>query len=90
MARGFMRARFLAEAGDGRKLLVTLVASGDPSNLLTVQCVGEAALLLLGPRDQLPGGSRRGGVLTPASAFGLRLLEQLERVGWQVEVTALT
>lgn len=90
MAGGFMRVRLLGEADDGRKLLVALSASGDPSNLLTVQSLGEAALLLLGPRDQLPATVDRGGVLTPARAFGLRLLERLERVGWQVTVTELS
>jgi short subunit dehydrogenase-like uncharacterized protein len=83
MARGFLRARFLGEAEDGRQLLATIAADGDPANRLTVTALVEAALALAGSRAGLPG---RGGVLTPATGIGLDLLERLKTAGWRVSV----
>jgi len=49
--------------------------SGDPSNRITVNCLVQTGLALAA------GEARRGGVLTPASALGDRLLERLTAIG---------
>jgi len=84
MARGFLRARILGEAEDGQQLLATVAADGDPANRLTVTALVEAALALATARASLPGAPGRGGVLTPATAFGLELLKRLKAAGWRV------
>jgi short subunit dehydrogenase-like uncharacterized protein len=89
MARGFLRARLLGEAPDGRRLVATVAADGDPANRVTVTALCESALALATDRDALPGGPARGGVLTPATALGLPLLRRLEAVGWRVSVATV-
>ncbi len=49
--------------------------NGDPSNLITVRCLVQTGLALAA------GEARRGGVLTPATALGPRLLERLTGIG---------
>lgn len=87
MDGGFMRGRYLGEAESGQRVLATMKAKGDPGNRVTVKILCESALLLAGGVDALPGGAARGGVLTPATAFGLPLLERLRAQGfdWQIE-----
>lgn len=48
--------------------------NGDPSNLITVRSLVQTGLALAA------GESRRGGVLTPTSALGARLLERLQAI----------
>ena len=53
--------------------------------------VSECALALLLNRDELPELGKRGGVLTPASAFGDVLVRRLEETGrFQFESGRLT
>lgn len=87
MAHGFFRARFLAEADDGRKVLATMAAKGDPGNRVTVRILCEAALALATQAEALPGAPGRGGVLTPATGLGEVLWRRLEATGttWEVE-----
>ncbi len=86
MRRGSVRARFVAEAQDGRQALATLSAPGDAANRVTVPCLCEAALALIEDRDKLPGGQGRGGILTPAFGLGEVLFERLRRAGFQWEI----
>jgi short subunit dehydrogenase-like uncharacterized protein len=81
-ARGFMRARFVATADDGRKVLATVRADGDPGNAITVTALIEAALALAVSRNDLPGGPDRGGVLTPATGLGRVLEDRLRAAGF--------
>ncbi len=65
----------------------TRVAVGlDPGYGATARMLGESALCLaLGEADGLPGG-----VLTPASALGMPLVERLRAVGFQLEAALET
>jgi short subunit dehydrogenase-like uncharacterized protein len=89
MDEGFYRVRLRAEAADGRVVWGTVADRGDPGNRATVKMLCEAALLLATtPADQLPGGSSRGGVLTPATALGLPYVERLRSAGMTLEAGA--
>lgn len=91
MDRGFFRLRLVGTSASGRKLLATIARSGDPGNRVTVPILCEAALhLATSARDSLPGGAARGGVLTPATALGLPLLERLRQAEFQASVTPLS
>ena len=48
--------------------------SGDPSNLITVRCLVQTGLALAA------GDAQSGGVLTPATALGHRLLQRLQEI----------
>jgi short subunit dehydrogenase-like uncharacterized protein len=50
-----------------------------------VKFLCEAALSLALNADQLPGGPKRGGVLTPATGLGDVLVERLRRAGMRLE-----
>ncbi|HTM19297.1 MAG TPA: saccharopine dehydrogenase NADP-binding domain-containing protein [Kofleriaceae bacterium] len=84
MDAGFFRTRLLAQP-----LMATLEFAGDPGNRFTVTSLCESALLLARARDRLPGGAGRGGVLTPATALGLPLLDRLRERGLKVTVAEL-
>src|ERR1700720_2130476 len=58
---------------------------GDPGNRITTKCLCEAALSILCAEDRLPGGSARGGVLTPATGLGNVLVERLRQAGMVIE-----
>lgn len=90
MDRGFFRCRLLGEGEDGRQALATLSFQGDPGNRATVAMLCESALLLCEPREALPGGVERGGVLTPATALGLPLMERLRVAGLSATVEEST
>ncbi len=89
MDQGFFRCRLLGEGKDGRRALATLSFQGDPGNRATVTMLCESALLLCEPRNALPGGAERGGVLTSATALGLPLLERLRAAGMTAAVEDL-
>lgn len=90
MEEGFFRTHLLGEAADGRLALGTLAGQGDPGNRSTVRMLCEAAILLAtADRDLLPGGSARGGVLTPATALGAPYAERLRQAGMTLEVAPI-
>ena len=89
MDGGFFRVRLVGEAEDGRKVMAVMQADGDPGNRVTVKCLCESALALATQADALPGGARRGGVLTPAFALGDVLLDRLRAVGFTATVTPI-
>jgi short subunit dehydrogenase-like uncharacterized protein len=86
MDGGGFRCEALGRTASGLEARVKMSYAGDPGNRATTVFVCEAALALLepGPRG-LPGGSRRGGLLTPASALGDALVQRLRARG--VEIT---
>ena len=86
MDNGFFRLEVVAEGSDGRRIGVDLSDDGDPGNRATVKMLCESALALALDGDALPGGRGRGGVLTPASAFGLVLRRRLEAAGMKFVV----
>ncbi|KIJ10106.1 hypothetical protein PAXINDRAFT_86556, partial [Paxillus involutus ATCC 200175] len=54
---------------------------GEPGYLLTSIIIVECALSLVLNADALPAFSKRGGVLTPMTAFGDVLIERLKACG---------
>jgi short subunit dehydrogenase-like uncharacterized protein len=87
--RGFFRLRLVGQSAGGSRVLATMSADGDPGNAITVPILCESALLLATARDQLPGGADRAGVLTPATALGLPLLDRLRAIGFRTSVESL-
>jgi saccharopine dehydrogenase (NAD+, L-glutamate forming) len=67
---------------EGRTVRVE-VRGGDPGYTETAKMLAESALCLAVDRDALP---RAGGVLTPAAAFGDRLIERLRAAGMDFRV----
>jgi len=86
MERGWFTCDLLGIAEDGRRVRGRIHHRGDPGNRATVRFACEAALALALDGDRLPGGARRGGVLTPATALGDVLVERLRRAGVTIEV----
>ncbi len=86
MNEGWFKCELLGEAVDGRKVRGVIKDKGDPGNRATVKFLCESALCLAENFDELPGGASRGGVLTPATAFGDVLVERLRKAGMTIEV----
>jgi short subunit dehydrogenase-like uncharacterized protein len=61
----------------------TVAATGDPGYAATAVMMGESALTLVLERPQLPPHT---GVLTPATALGMPLIERLQAAGMTFEV----
>jgi short subunit dehydrogenase-like uncharacterized protein len=70
-----------AQAGGRVKLEGRVAAQGDPGYAATSRMLAEAALCLA--FDPL---ASEGGVLTPASSMGMKLVERLRRAGMTFEV----
>jgi saccharopine dehydrogenase (NAD+, L-glutamate forming) len=64
----------------GGKTYKVVVKGGEPGYLETAKMVAESAICLATLRDRLPCGAK-GGVLTPAAAFGAILIERLNLAG---------
>ncbi|QRN98184.1 saccharopine dehydrogenase NADP-binding domain-containing protein [Archangium violaceum] len=84
--RGFFEVRLLGEgtsAKSGRpvRLEGKVAAKGDPGYAATARMLAESALCLA--FDEVPA---KGGVLTPASSMGMKLVERLRRAGMTFEV----
>ena len=88
MDRGWFACELLGIASDGRQQRGLIRYDGDPGNRATTVMVCESALALALERERLPGGPRRGGVLTPATALGDVLVERLRRAGVVIDVPA--
>lgn len=86
MDNGWFRCELLAVAEDGRKVRGVIHDQGDPGNRATVKILCESALGLVLNADRLPGGSARGGVLTPATGLGDVLAERLRDAGMTIEM----
>jgi short subunit dehydrogenase-like uncharacterized protein len=74
-----------ARTGRPVTLTGTVSGSGDPGYAATSRMLSEAALCLA--FDDLPA---EGGVLTPATSMGMRLVERLRRGGMTFEVEERT
>jgi short subunit dehydrogenase-like uncharacterized protein len=70
-----------ARTGRSVRLEGKVAASGDPGYAATARMLSEAALCLA--FDDLPA---EGGVLTPATSMGMRLVERLRRGGMTFDV----
>lgn len=78
---GWFEVHVLAETEDGEKLRGYVKGTSDPGYGETAKMLGESALCLA--KDDL---TTTPGVLTPASAMGMRLVERLRAAGmtWTV------
>ena len=86
MDGGFFRCELIAEGENGRRIRVTLEDQGDPGNRATVKMLCESALALAVNADELPAPQQRGGILTPATAFGPILRRRLEDAGMTIHI----
>ena len=85
MDNGSFRCELIGESADGTQVRGRVAGRGDPGNRATTLFVCTAAMALAGDVRKLPGGARRGGVLTPAIALGLPYARQLAAAGMTVE-----
>jgi short subunit dehydrogenase-like uncharacterized protein len=72
-----------ARTSSGASFEAKVAAKGDPGYKATAVMLGEAALCLARDGDALP---ERAGVLTPATAMGMVLVERLRAAGQTYEV----
>jgi short subunit dehydrogenase-like uncharacterized protein len=79
MERGSFRAEFRGTGDRGTSVRAVIESPGDPGNRSTVRMLCSAALCFL-------EGTSAGGVLTPAIAFGDRLVERLRSHGVRITV----
>jgi short subunit dehydrogenase-like uncharacterized protein len=86
MNAGWFKTDLLAASEEGHTVRGRISHQGDPGNRATVRFVCESALALALDADSLPGGSKRGGVLTPATGLGDALAERLRRGGVEIEL----
>lgn len=85
MNSGWFRCELLGTAADGRVVRGLIAYDGDPGNRATTTFICESALALAIDGDTLPGGSTRGGVLTPATGLGEALVRRLRGAGTTME-----
>jgi short subunit dehydrogenase-like uncharacterized protein len=85
--KGSFKVRVLAETESGERLAGRVEGHADPGYGETAKMLGESALCLARGEDDasLPD---RFGVLTPASAMGMRLVERLRAAGITFAVDA--
>jgi len=83
---GWFTCELRGSTTSGKRLRGVIRHQGDPSNHATVTYVCESALALVHGADALPGGPERGGVLTPATAFGDVLVDRLRTVGVRIDI----
>lgn len=88
MDGGSFRCDLVGIGEGGARERGRIAARGDPGNRATTLFVCESALALARDAALLPGGVARGGVLTPAIAFGEVLAARLRAVGMTVEPAA--
>jgi short subunit dehydrogenase-like uncharacterized protein len=79
---GYFRMDIHAQTSTAARYISHVAAKGDPGYAATSVMLGEAAISLA--YDELP---HRGGVLTPATAMGMRLVERLRAAGMTFRVT---
>lgn len=80
---GFFEMHVLAETESGQRIRGRVAGTRDPGYGETAKMVGEAAMCLAKDGARLPS---RFGVLTPASAMGMRLVERLRAAGMTFDI----
>ena len=80
--RGFYKIEIHARTSTGARYVCRVTGQGDPGYKATSALIGEAGLCLALDGDRLPD---RAGVLTPATAMGMPLVERLRAVGFEFE-----
>jgi short subunit dehydrogenase-like uncharacterized protein len=85
MNNGSFRCELVGTSASGKVVRGRVADKGDPGNRATTKMVCEAALCLASQLDDLPGGRKHGGFLTPASGLGDVLLARLRAAGMTLE-----
>jgi short subunit dehydrogenase-like uncharacterized protein len=78
---GFFKVRIVGE-GEGLRVDARVEGTSDPGYGETAKMLGEAAVCLAADAEALP---KRAGVLTPASAMGMHLVQRLRAAGMTLE-----
>jgi len=86
MARSWFHYDLIGTADDTRQTVAVRVSGGDGGYADTARMLSEAGILLALERASLPATAVGGGFLTPAVAFGRRLIEVLGPAGISFEV----
>lgn len=90
MERGWFEVELIGRGRRGERARALIAFRGDPGNRATLRLLCESGLLLASDPAALPGGTARGGVLTPATALGEALVAPLQRAGFRIEVGTAT
>ena len=85
MNGGSFHCELIAKSASGHTVRGRVADKGDPGNRATTKMVCEAALCLALQFDELPGGVKYGGLLTPASGLGEVLVARLRAAGMTLE-----
>jgi short subunit dehydrogenase-like uncharacterized protein len=80
--KGFFKIEIHTRTSTGARYKCTVSAQGDPGYKATAVMLGEAGLCLALDRDRSP---QRSGVLTPATAMGLPLVDRLRAADFKFE-----
>lgn len=81
MDAGSFRCDLVGLSASGKRVEGRVAGSGDPGNRATTRFVCGSALALALQLKELPGGPKRGGLLTPASGLGMVLARRLAATG---------
>ena len=84
--KGFFKIEIRATTSSGAKYICRVSAQGDPGYKATSVMLGEAGVCLALDRDRAP---IKAGVLTPATAMGMPLVERLRAAGFTFEAEKL-
>jgi short subunit dehydrogenase-like uncharacterized protein len=87
MNGGSFRCELIGKSASGHIVRGLIADKGDPGNRATTKMVCEAALCLALEFDDLPGGAKKGGLLTPASGLGEVLLARLRSAEMTLEAS---
>jgi len=88
MDGGSFTCEWVGLSASGHRVSGVIADQGDPGNRATTKMVCESALALALQLDDLPGGRKFGGVLTPASGLGNVLVKRLSTAGMTLHVNA--
>lgn len=86
MDGGSFRALWVGHSASGKMVRGMVADKGDPGNRATTKMLCESALALALQLDELPGGRKHGGLLTPASGLGDVLVQRLRNAGMALQV----
>jgi short subunit dehydrogenase-like uncharacterized protein len=86
MDGGSFRCELVGKSPSGKTVRAMVSDKGDPGNRATTKMVCESALALALNLGELPGGSQRGGVITPSFALGDALVQRLRAAGMKIDI----
>lgn len=86
MDGGSFRCQWVGHSASGKTVRGVISDRGDPGNRATTKMLCESALALALQLDELPGGRKHGGLLTPASGLGDVLVQRLRLAGMKLQV----